>query len=157
MSLTEFSYQLCDSYHLNQNHSCKIQLGGTDQLGNLMSGHKFIHKCTNARYHSNLQALELMRDAELQELFRDAPFHELLLEPGPTILDACRRAEDILRGPKGYCMVSEGTVWINHSKTDQPRKDPSSQNKRSHSSSNEVTPCPSLEYTPRKASPRTQT
>ncbi|XP_035593591.1 tyrosine--tRNA ligase, mitochondrial-like isoform X3 [Oncorhynchus keta] len=113
--------------------------------------------CTNARYHSNLQALELMRDAELQELFRDAPFHELLLEPGPTILDACRRAEDILRGPKGYCMVSEGTVWINHSKTDQPRKDPSSQNKRSHSSSNEVTPCPSLEYTPRKASPRTQT
>uniref|UniRef100_A0A8C7CSN0 Tyrosyl-tRNA synthetase n=1 Tax=Oncorhynchus kisutch TaxID=8019 RepID=A0A8C7CSN0_ONCKI len=204
MSLTEFSYQLFqayDSYHLNQNHSCKIQLGGTDQLGNQMSGHKFIHKvtgqevygltlplvassvlnklgktvwlnrvktspfvlcqfflrqpvssvewylklftflplaevervmeqqrqgpgkraahkplagkrcsvCTNARYHSNLQALELMRDAELQELFRDAPFHELLLEPGPTILDA-------LGGPK------EGTVWINHSKTDNPEQ-----------------------------------
>lgn len=39
--------------------------------------------------------------------------------------------------------------------------DPSSQNKRSHSSSNEVTPCPglthSVEKTPRKASPRTQT
>uniref|UniRef100_A0A4W5PZ34 Cyclin-dependent kinase inhibitor 1B n=1 Tax=Hucho hucho TaxID=62062 RepID=A0A4W5PZ34_9TELE len=38
---------------------------------------------------------------------------------------------------------------------------PSSQNKRSHSSSNEVTPCPglthSVEHTPRKASPRTQT
>lgn len=47
MSLTEFSYQLFqayDFYHLNQNHSCKIQLGGTDQLGNLMSGHEFIHK-----------------------------------------------------------------------------------------------------------------
>ncbi|XP_064845939.1 tyrosine--tRNA ligase, mitochondrial-like isoform X3 [Oncorhynchus masou masou] len=89
-----------------------------------MSGHKFIHKCTNARYHSNLQALELMRDAELQELFRDAPFHELLLEPGPTILDACRRAEDIPRGPKGYRMVSEGTVWINQSETDNPEQTP---------------------------------
>ena len=61
----------------------------------------FLSRCTNARYHSNLQALELISDAELQELFRDAPFHELLLEPGPTILDACRRAEDIPQGPKG--------------------------------------------------------
>uniref|UniRef100_A0A4W5PZ38 Tyrosine--tRNA ligase n=1 Tax=Hucho hucho TaxID=62062 RepID=A0A4W5PZ38_9TELE len=227
MSLTEFSYQLFqayDFYHLNQNHSCKIQLGGTDQLGNLMSGHEFIHKmtgqevygltiplvassvldklgktagnavwmnrvktspfdlyqfflrqpdssvewylklftflaevervmeqqrqepgkrpahkrlaaevtklvhgneskrCTNALYHSNLQALEQMSDAELQELFRDAPFHVLLLEPGTTILDACRRAEDIPQGPKGYRMVSEGAVWINHIKTDSPEQ-----------------------------------
>ena len=47
MSLTEFSYQLFqafDFYHLSQHHGCKIQLGGTDQLGNLMSGHEFIHK-----------------------------------------------------------------------------------------------------------------
>ncbi|XP_029607287.1 tyrosine--tRNA ligase, mitochondrial isoform X2 [Salmo trutta] len=125
MSLTLFSYQLFqayDFYHLNQNHSCKIQLGGTYQLGTLMSGHKFIHKCINARYHSSLQALEQMRDAELQELFREAPFHELLLEPGTTILDACRRAEDIPQGPKGCRMVSEGAVWINHSKTDSPEQ-----------------------------------
>ncbi|XP_014025337.1 tyrosine--tRNA ligase, mitochondrial isoform X3 [Salmo salar] len=79
-------------------------------------------RCINARYHSNLQALEQMRDAELQELFRDAPFHELLLEPGTTILDACRRAEDIPQGPKGCHMVSEGAVWINHSKTDSPEQ-----------------------------------
>ncbi|XP_070965624.1 tyrosine--tRNA ligase, mitochondrial-like isoform X1 [Oncorhynchus clarkii lewisi] len=233
MSLTEFSYQLFqayDFYHLNQNHSCKIQLGGTDQLGNLMSGHEFIHKvtgqdvygltiplvtssagdklgktagnavwlnrdktspfdlyqfflrqpdssvewylklftflplaevervmeqqrqepgkrpahkrlaaeitklvhgkeglesakrCTNALYHSNLQALEQMSDAELQELFREASFHELLLEPGTTVLDACRRAEAIPQGGKGYRMVSEGAVWINHSKTDSPEQ-----------------------------------
>ena len=47
MSLTEFSYQLFQAfvfYHLSQHHGCKIQLGGTDQLGNLMSGHEFIHK-----------------------------------------------------------------------------------------------------------------
>ncbi|KAL0968019.1 hypothetical protein UPYG_G00261190 [Umbra pygmaea] len=231
MSLTEFTYQLFqayDFYHLNQNHNCKIQLGGTDQLGNLMSGHEFIHKltgqevfgltiplvtstvgdklgktagnavwlnrdktspfelyqfflrqpdtsveqylklftflplaeldrlmeqqreepgkrlahkrlaaeitklvhgkeglesakrCTNALYHSNLQALEQMSDEELQELFRGAPFHELLQEPGTTVLDACRRAEAIPEGAKGYTMVSEGAVWINHNKTDSP-------------------------------------
>ncbi|TNN00375.1 hypothetical protein fugu_011621 [Takifugu bimaculatus] len=47
MSLTEFAYQVFqayDFYHVNQIYGCKIQLGGTDQLGNLMSGHEFIHK-----------------------------------------------------------------------------------------------------------------
>lgn len=47
MSFTEFSYQLFqayDFYHLHQLCNCKIQLGGTDQLGNLMSGHEFIQK-----------------------------------------------------------------------------------------------------------------
>lgn len=47
MSLSEFSYQLFqafDFYYLQQVHGCRIQLGGTDQLGNLMSGHEFIHK-----------------------------------------------------------------------------------------------------------------
>uniref|UniRef100_A0A3Q2XSR9 Tyrosine--tRNA ligase n=1 Tax=Hippocampus comes TaxID=109280 RepID=A0A3Q2XSR9_HIPCM len=46
MSLTEFTYQAFqayDFYHLNQIYGCKIQLGGTDQLGNLMSGHDFIN------------------------------------------------------------------------------------------------------------------
>ncbi|XP_024234524.1 tyrosine--tRNA ligase, mitochondrial isoform X2 [Oncorhynchus tshawytscha] len=79
-------------------------------------------RCTNALYHSNLQALEQMSDAELQELFREASFHELLLEPGTTVLDACRRAEAIPQGGKGYRMVSEGAVWINHSKTDSPEQ-----------------------------------
>ncbi|CAB1323410.1 unnamed protein product [Coregonus sp. 'balchen'] len=79
-------------------------------------------RCTNALYHCNIQALEQMSDAELQELFREAPFHELLLEPGTTVLDACRRAEAIPQGAKGYRMVSEGAVWINHSKTDCPEQ-----------------------------------
>ncbi|KAJ7997909.1 hypothetical protein DPEC_G00217050 [Dallia pectoralis] len=233
MSLTEFSYQLFqayDFYHLNQNHNCKIQLGGTDQLGNLMSGHEFIHKvtgqevygvtvplvtstmgdklgktagnavwlnrdktspfelyqfflrqpdssverylklftflplaeveklmeqqrldpskrlahkrlaaeitklvhgkegmesakrCTHALYNSSILALEHMTDEELQELFREAPFHELLMEPGTTVLDACLRAEAIPEGSKGYSMVSDGAVWINHSKSDCPEQ-----------------------------------
>ncbi|XP_054475736.1 tyrosine--tRNA ligase, mitochondrial [Anoplopoma fimbria] len=233
MSLTEFTYQVFQAYdfhHLNQIYGCKIQLGGTDQLGNLMSGHEYIHKvsgedvygltiplvtssagdklgktagnavwlnrdktspfelyqyflrqpdasvegylklftflplaeverlmeqqredpgkrlahkrlaaevtklvhgkeglesakrCTNALYHSSVQALEEMSDDELQELFREAPFHELLLEPGTTVIDACRRVNAIPAGPRGYQMVSDGAVWINHRRTDQPEQ-----------------------------------
>lgn len=47
MSLTEFAYQAFQAYdfhHLHQVYGCRIQLGGSDQLGNLMSGHDFIHK-----------------------------------------------------------------------------------------------------------------
>ncbi|XP_056138027.1 tyrosine--tRNA ligase, mitochondrial [Lampris incognitus] len=233
MSLTEFMYQVFqayDFYHLNQIYGCKIQLGGTDQLGNLMSGHDFIHKvcgedvfgltiplvtstmgdklgktagnavwlnrdktspfelyqfflrqpdsnvewylklftflplaevekvmeqqrkdpgqriahkrlaaevtklvhgkeglesakrCTNALYHNSAHALEQMSDEELQELFREAPFHEMLLDPGTTVLDACRKASAIPEGPKGYRMVSEGAVWINHQRQNQPEQ-----------------------------------
>lgn len=47
MSLAEFTYQMFqahDFHHLNQVYGCRIQLGGTDQLGNLMSGHEYIHR-----------------------------------------------------------------------------------------------------------------
>ncbi|XP_029288805.1 tyrosine--tRNA ligase, mitochondrial [Cottoperca gobio] len=233
MSLTEFTYQMFQAYdfhHLNQIYGCKIQLGGTDQLGNLMSGHEYIHKvsgeevygltvplvtssvgdklgktagnavwlnrdktspfelyqffvrqpdasvkeylklftflplaeverlmeqqredpgkrlahkrlaaevtklvhgkeglesakrCTNALYHSSIQALEEMSDEELRELFRESPFHELLLEPGTTVIDACRRINAIPEGPRGYQMVLAGAVWINHSCSDKPEQ-----------------------------------
>ncbi|XP_044540914.1 tyrosine--tRNA ligase, mitochondrial-like, partial [Gracilinanus agilis] len=45
MSLAEFLYpvlQAYDFYHLHQRYGCRVQLGGSDQLGNIMSGHEFI-------------------------------------------------------------------------------------------------------------------
>jgi tyrosyl-tRNA synthetase len=41
ISFTEFSYQLLqayDFYHLHQNHDCTMQLGGSDQWGNIVAG-----------------------------------------------------------------------------------------------------------------------
>ncbi|XP_053497675.1 tyrosine--tRNA ligase, mitochondrial [Ictalurus furcatus] len=233
MSLSEFSYQLFqafDFYYLHQVHGCRIQLGGTDQLGNLMSGHEFIHKktgeevygltvpllttsmgdklgktagnavwlnrnktspfefyqyflrlpdnnmehylklftflplaevekvmeqqrqdpgkrtahkrlaaevtklvhgkeglesakrCTYALYHSSIEALQQMDDAELKELFREAPFQEFFLEPGTTVLDACRRCQAIPEGPRGYQMITDGGVWINHHRASNPEQ-----------------------------------
>lgn len=47
LSFTEFSYQLLQAFDfltLHQRHGCSIQLGGSDQLGNIMSGIEMIRK-----------------------------------------------------------------------------------------------------------------
>lgn len=59
------------------------------------------YRCTSVLYHNSVQALEEMSDEELQELFQEAPFHELLLEPGTTVIDACRKVNAIPAGHKG--------------------------------------------------------
>ena len=47
MSFTEFSYQLVqgyDFYYLWKNHGVKLQLGGSDQWGNIVTGTELIRK-----------------------------------------------------------------------------------------------------------------
>lgn len=47
LSFTEFSYQLIqgyDFYHLWKNENCSIQLGGSDQWGNIVTGTELIRK-----------------------------------------------------------------------------------------------------------------
>lgn len=47
ISFTEFSYQLIqgyDFYHLNKNKNCKLQMGGSDQWGNITTGTEFIRR-----------------------------------------------------------------------------------------------------------------
>lgn len=47
MSFTEFSYQLIQGYdflHLNQEKNCKLQLGGSDQWGNITTGTELIRR-----------------------------------------------------------------------------------------------------------------
>ena len=47
MSFTEFSYQLVqgyDFYWLNQNMNCKLQMGGSDQWGNITTGTELIRR-----------------------------------------------------------------------------------------------------------------
>jgi tyrosyl-tRNA synthetase len=47
MSFTEFTYQLVqgyDFYYLNQHHDCIIQLGGSDQWGNIVTGTELIRR-----------------------------------------------------------------------------------------------------------------
>ena len=47
MSFTEFTYQLVQGYdflHLYKNHSCTLQMGGSDQWGNITTGTELIRR-----------------------------------------------------------------------------------------------------------------
>jgi tyrosyl-tRNA synthetase len=49
MSFTEFSYQLLqgyDFYHLNAQHGVEVQIGGSDQWGNIIAGIDYTRKIT---------------------------------------------------------------------------------------------------------------
>ncbi|PWZ02060.1 Nucleotidylyl transferase, partial [Testicularia cyperi] len=49
MSFTEFTYQLLQAYdffHLHRTRSCTVQLGGSDQLGNISAGIDLIRRTT---------------------------------------------------------------------------------------------------------------
>ncbi len=49
LSFTEFSYQLLQAYdffHLNSQHGVTLQIGGSDQWGNIVAGTEFVRKRT---------------------------------------------------------------------------------------------------------------
>ena len=52
ISYTEFSYMLLQAYdflHLAQHHGCTVQLGGSDQWGNIVSGKDLIRRMLGVR------------------------------------------------------------------------------------------------------------
>jgi tyrosyl-tRNA synthetase len=52
MSFTEFTYQLVQGYdffHLYQAHQCTIQMGGSDQWGNITTGTELIRRIGNGK------------------------------------------------------------------------------------------------------------
>lgn len=54
ISFTEFTYQLLqayDFYHLYTNENCRIQIGGSDQWGNIITGIELIRKITGGIAH----------------------------------------------------------------------------------------------------------
>ena len=62
LSFTEFSYQLLqayDFYYLYQNKQCKLQLGGSDQWGNITSGTELIRrKCGGEAFALTTQLIK---------------------------------------------------------------------------------------------------
>ncbi len=54
ISFTEFSYQLLqgyDFYHLYQHYGCRLQVGGSDQWGNITTGIELVRKLTGGEVH----------------------------------------------------------------------------------------------------------
>ena len=55
MSFTEFSYQLVQGYdflYLNHNYNCKLQMGGSDQWGNITTGTDLIRRKTGGEAYA---------------------------------------------------------------------------------------------------------
>lgn len=55
LSFTEFSYQLLqgyDFYHLYKNYGIKLQMGGSDQWGNITTGTEFIRRKANGEAYA---------------------------------------------------------------------------------------------------------
>ena len=55
MSFTEFSYQLVQGYdflHLYQTENCKVQMGGSDQWGNITTGTELIRRMLNGEAYA---------------------------------------------------------------------------------------------------------
>ncbi len=67
LSFTEFSYQLVqgyDFYWLNQNKNCKVQLGGSDQWGNIVTGTELIRRKTGGESEAFAVTTPLIKKAD---------------------------------------------------------------------------------------------
>ncbi len=65
ISFTEFSYMLLQAYdflHLFEHHDCRLQLGGSDQYGNITMGIELIRKVRGAQAHGLTTPLVLKAD-----------------------------------------------------------------------------------------------
>ena len=55
MSFTEFTYQLFQGYdfvHLYNNLNCKLQIGGSDQWGNITTGTELVRRITGGKAYA---------------------------------------------------------------------------------------------------------
>jgi tyrosyl-tRNA synthetase len=67
ISFTEFSYQLLqanDYLHLSRNHQVEIQIGGSDQWGNLLAGVDLIRRADGKHVHAFTWPLLLRSDGK---------------------------------------------------------------------------------------------
>ena len=66
ISFTEFSYQLLQAYDylvLHDRYQCRLQMGGSDQWGNITAGCDLVRKVRGARVHGLVWPLMTTRPA----------------------------------------------------------------------------------------------
>lgn len=85
MSYTEFSYLLLQSQDylkLNEKHGCKLQVGGSDQWGNLVGGVDLIRRVKSESVHA--LTAPLVTDAEGRKFGKSTGGGNLWLDPEMT-------------------------------------------------------------------------
>src|SRR2546430_4024584 len=85
MSYTEFSYMLLqanDYLQLRRTHDCRLQIGGADQWGNIVSGVDLIRRVDGNSVHA--LTLPLVTDAEGRKFGKSTGGGNVWLDPAMT-------------------------------------------------------------------------
>jgi tyrosyl-tRNA synthetase len=85
MSYTEFSYLLLQSQdylHLYRRHGCRLQVGGSDQWGNIIGGVELVRRADGATVHA--LTTPLVTDGEGRKFGKSTGGGSLWLDPGMT-------------------------------------------------------------------------
>ncbi len=85
MSYTEFSYLLLQSQdylHLYREHGCRLQIGGSDQWGNIVGGVDLIRRVDGAAAHA--LTMPLVTDAEGRKFGKSTGGGNIWLDPAIT-------------------------------------------------------------------------
>jgi tyrosyl-tRNA synthetase len=85
MSFTEFSYLLLQSQdylHLYRRHGCRLQVGGSDQWGNIVGGVDLIRRVERASVHA--LTVPLVTDSEGRKFGKSTGGGNLWLDPEMT-------------------------------------------------------------------------
>lgn len=85
LSFTEFSYQLVqgyDFYHLNKHKDCKLQLGGSDQWGNITTGTELIRRMGGGEAYAI--TTPLLKRADGTKFGKTADGENIWLDPEKT-------------------------------------------------------------------------
>lgn len=85
MSYTEFSYLLLQSHdylRLFQSHGCRLQIGGSDQWGNIIGGVDLVRRVESSPVHA--LTTPLVTDAEGRKFGKSTGGGNVWLDPGMT-------------------------------------------------------------------------
>ncbi len=85
MSYTEFSYLLLQSQdylHLHRRHGCRLQIGGSDQWGNIVGGVELIRRVDGATAHA--LTTPLVTDSEGRKFGKSTGGGNIWLDPEMT-------------------------------------------------------------------------
>ncbi len=98
MSFTEFTYQLLQGYdflHLYQTKGCKLQMGGSDQWGNITTGTELIRRKLGNDYEAYALVCPLITKADGRSSARPS-----------TATSGSTNAT-----PPPMCSISSGSMW----------------------------------------------
>lgn len=94
-----------------------------DQLTLLIHGEEGLtraKKISEALYNGNVHAIGELEKDEVKEVFSGAPYQELIMEPGTTMVDAAMLAKCFLRRTDAERIISAGGFYINLNRTTNP-------------------------------------